>query len=171
MVMVQEAPPIPGARTVASAFQPVIQQLQTQSIPVVLPTELPFTAYPYLRSTDSQSYEISLDHTPDCRGAGYCNDGVLKGERITQTTPSIQTRYSFETQPNFQPEARSPEQIGNVALARGTTGYFVPYVCGANCDSSKVVWDQGSYRYTVGIRYGAKATVIALANSAIENEK
>ena len=171
VVMAQETSPIPGAQTVIPIFQSVSQQLQTQSIPVVLPTELPFAAYPYLRLVDSQSYEISLDHTPDCRGAGYCNDGILRGEQINQGTSPIQAKYAFEKQSNFQPQARSPEQIGDVVLARGIKGYFVPYVCGANCDSSKVIWNQGGYRYMVGVRYGSKSAVVVLANSAIENEK
>jgi hypothetical protein len=58
-----------------------------------------------------------------------------------------------------------------VSLAQGIQGYFLPFVCGANCDTSKVIWEQNGDRYTVGIRYASKATVIDFANSVIQNER
>lgn len=84
---------------------------------------------------------------------------------------SIQAKYAFEQSPDFRPTERSPEAMGAVALARGITGYFVPFVCGANCDTSKVIWEQHGYRYKAGIRYATKATIVNFANSAILNEK
>ena len=55
-------------------------------------------------------------------------------------------------------------------LSHGITGYFIPYVCGASCDTSKVFWEQSGYRYSVGIRMASQAAVVRMANSAIENE-
>ncbi|WP_199333680.1 hypothetical protein [Oculatella sp. FACHB-28] len=60
--------------------------------------------------------------------------------------------------------------MGEVTLAQGIHGYFIPFVCGANCDTSKIIWEQNSYRYRVGIRMASKATMIRFANSVIENE-
>lgn len=59
--------------------------------------------------------------------------------------------------------------MGRVTLANGIKGYFIPYVCGANCDDSKVIWEQNGYRYLVGLKRGDKKTVIEMANSAIKN--
>jgi hypothetical protein len=57
--------------------------------------------------------------------------------------------------------------MGWVVLANGLTAYFIPYVCGANCDDSKVIWEQNGYRYLVGLKAEKKKTVVEMANSAI----
>jgi hypothetical protein len=194
----QETLPIPGARTVLPIFQPILEQLQRQTrIPVVLPTDIPTEAvvpnstgkpqtyidvlttpdgkfqkvYAHIIDAQPDRYEISLDATSTCQGQDSCSFGLLSGQQLHQGDPSIQSEYAFEQSPDFRPTGRSPEAMGAVDLARGIPGYFVPFVCGANCDTSKVIWEQNGYRYKVGIRYAAKATVVHFANSAIQNEK
>ncbi|HEY9644989.1 MAG TPA: hypothetical protein V6C88_01395 [Chroococcidiopsis sp.] len=193
---VAETAPVPGAKTVLPLFQPFIQPLQLQTqVPLVLPTVIPTdavvpaphgerpyidvpiaanghfqTSYASILAASSDRYEISLDAVSGCRGADRCSFGVLSGEVVYQNTPSILSRYAFEHAPDFQPKGRSPESMEAVLLTRGLSGYFIPFVCGANCDSSKVIWEQNGYRYSVGICYGAEATVVEMANSAIANE-
>ncbi len=194
----QEPAPIPGAQIVLPIFQPILEQLQRQTrIPVVLPTDIPteavvpestgkpqaYIAVPitqdgkfqhvYVHIIDAQPdrYEISLDATSTCQGQDSCSFGLLSAQQLHQGDQSVQAEYAFEQAPDFQPTGRSPEPIGEVALARGIPGYFVPFVCGANCDTAKVIWEQNGYRYKVGIRYAEKATVVHLANSVIQNEQ
>lgn len=187
---------VTGNKTVVSVFYPIIQSLQQRTIvPIVLPTILPDDAlvpidginqpyidvpvasngsfeniYASISEVDRTHYEISLDATADCQGADKCSFGEVSAQALTPQTPSIQSEYAFEADPDFHPIERSPEQMGEVSLTHGIKGYFVPFVCGANCDTSKVVWEQNGYRYGVGIRYASKATMVQMANSAIENE-
>jgi hypothetical protein len=187
--------PTPGGKTVLPLFQPILSSLERQTqVPIVLPTIIPTVAvvtvdgntgayidvpitedghfrdtYASISDASTDSYEISLDATSDCQGADRCSFGLLGGQVVYQNTPSIQSEYAFELAPDFQPPARSPELMGEVDLANGIKGYFVPYVCGANCDTSKVLWEQNGYRFKVGIRYASKATMVEMANSAINN--
>ncbi|MFM7447987.1 MAG: hypothetical protein ACKO24_05250 [Leptolyngbyaceae cyanobacterium] len=194
----QTPSPIPGAKAVLPIFQPILEQLQRQTrIPVVLPTDIPTKAavpnstgetqtyidvpttpdgkfqkvYAHIIDAQPDRYEISLDATSTCQGQDSCSFGLLSGQQLHQGDQPMQAAYAFEQAPDFQPTGRSPEPMGEVALARGIPGYFVPFVCGANCDTAKVIWEQNGYRYKVGIRYAAKATVVHFANSAIQNEK
>jgi hypothetical protein len=178
-------------------FQPIIQSLEQRTIvPIVLPTIIPDDAlipgdginqpyidvpvasngsfeniYASISEADRTQYEVSLDATADCQGADKCSFGEVSAQALTPQTPSVQSEYAFESESDFHPMERSPEQMGEVSLTHGIKGYFVPFVCGASCDTSKVIWDQNGYRYKFGIRYASKATMVQMANSAIENEQ
>jgi hypothetical protein len=163
------------------AFESVYEQVsEASSIPVLIPPSLPREA---LRSPDAEiplytsidlaeqnAYEINFDAKPDCYGAGYCTFGLMGAERITADTESVDERYAFYLDPDYQPVRRSEEPISEVQLAGGMTGIFIPWVCGANCNTAKVYWEQDGIRYYVGIRMADKATVVAIANSMIENQ-
>jgi hypothetical protein len=188
----------PSAGTVLPLFQPILPTLQRQTqVPILLPTRIPTDAlvpnlegksstyiavpitadgqfqrvYSHLLEAQPDRYEIALDATSTCQGQDSCSFGLLSGQHLHPDDPSIPQEYAFEQAPDFQPIGRSPERMEEVALARGIRGHFIPFVCGATCDTSKIIWEQNSYRYKVGIRYAAKATVMNLANSAIQNEQ
>ncbi|WP_083887143.1 hypothetical protein [Nodosilinea nodulosa] len=193
----QETSPSPGAQTVLPEFQSLLPKLQQQTqLAIVLPTLIPADALvpsdghskpylnvpitpdghfqqvvPHLTIATASHYEISLDATADCQGDDSCSFGFLSGEQVFQDTPKVASLYAYELEPDFQPVARSPEAMGTVALTNGITGFFIPFVCGANCDTSKIFWEQSGVRYGVGIRYGSQATLIAFANSVIQNER
>lgn len=173
---VAQGTPTPGAKTVLPVFQSVVQQLHGKTqVPIVLPTQIPTAnpghTYAYLLDSAKDSYTLTLDTTPDCRGKDYCDFGILTAQQVYQNTPSVRDMYAFELSPKFQPTARSPEQQGEVQLSNGITGYFVPYICSANCDTSKLFWEQDGYRYSVGIEVASQAAMVKMANSAIENER
>lgn len=173
---VAQGTPTPRAKTVLPVFQSVFQQLYDKTqVPIVLPTQLPTAnpdhTYAYLLDSAKDSYTLTLDSTPDCHGKGYCEFGILTAQQVYQDTPSMRDMYAFELSPKFKPTARSPEQQGEVQLTHGITGYFVPYICSANCDTSKLFWEQGGYRYSVGIKMASQAAMVRMANSAIENER
>lgn len=171
-----------GANTLRPEFREVHQVLQQETdVPVLLPSELPQAALPKLDSqiqpfyssvsaSNIDNYELSLDSTDDCSGATYCAFGILSGEQLSGESQTVAEIYAFHLDPSYQPVKRSEEQMGPVSLAHGIEGYFVPWVCGANCDTAKVFWEQKGFRYMVGVRMADKATVVAIANSAINNE-
>jgi hypothetical protein len=55
-----------------------------------------------------------------------------------------------------------------VALAHGITGAYAGISCGASCGPATVQWKESGMLYTVQWRAGTKATMIALADSAIK---
>lgn len=192
----QDIPRIPGTQGVLPEFQSLLSTLQHQTqLAIVLPTVIPTDALvppadhpkpylnvpitpdghfqqvvPHITVATPTHYEISLDATTDCQGDDSCSFGFLSGEQVFQDTPTVASLYAYELKPNSQPVARSPEAMGEVTLTGGITGFFIPFVCGANCDTSKIFWEQSGVRYGVGIRYGSQATLIVFANSVIQNE-
>ena len=55
-----------------------------------------------------------------------------------------------------------------VALAHGIIGAYRGISCGASCGPATIQWKERGVLYTVQWRAGTKATMIALADSAIE---
>jgi hypothetical protein len=55
-----------------------------------------------------------------------------------------------------------------VALAHGITGAYAGISCGASCGPASIQWKESGVLYTIQWRAGTKATMIALADSAIE---
>ena len=179
-----EAPSILGAEIVPPVFDAVYQEVSANSdIPMLLPTTIPEEALrepgpdqeePFFVSIDEvdvDRYEINLDATPGCEGAGYCTFGIFGAQRIMQDTPTVGGQYAFMLDPEYQPTMRSEEPISEVELSGGIVGIFIPWVCGANCNTAKVYWEQERIRYFVGIRGPIdKATVLEIANSMIENQ-
>lgn len=154
-------------------FRPALPQLQAKTrVPLQLPAYVPQEDYPLyvtVNTAQPEQYELTIGATEDCSGGNYCRYGTVSGQRITSSTPSVEEEYAFLNDPQYQPTERSPEKMGRVTLANGIKGYFIPYVCGANCDDSKVIWEQNDYRYLVGLKRGDKKTVVEMANSAIKN--
>lgn len=82
-----------------------------------------------------------------CTGGVYCRLGEITGERV---------------RPNIAlPAGR------RVALPGGRTGVFTPATCGANCSDSQITWDEGPYRYVVGLKVGKFPEVLRMAESVV----
>ncbi|MEM1291132.1 MAG: hypothetical protein AAGH67_06650 [Cyanobacteria bacterium P01_H01_bin.162] len=173
-----------GAEVVPPMFAEVYAQVERDSnIPMLLPTSIPEIvlreqqpdqSQPFFVSTDVidvDRYEVNLDAMAGCEGAGYCIFGIMGAERIMPGTPSVDEQYAYYLDPEYQPVQRSDEPIAEVQLANGLTGTFIPWVCGANCSTAKVYWQQEGIRYYIGIRGPIdQATVVEIANSMIENQ-
>ena len=176
---------ISGAAVVPPVFEAVYAEVAAQSgIPILLPTSIPEEALrepeegqdePFFVSTemaDANHYEVNLDAIQDCRGAGYCNFGMMGAERITADTESVDERYAYYLDPDYQPIQRSEEPISEVELSGDITGIFIPWVLGANYSTAKVYWEQEGVRYYVGIRGPiSRAIIVEIANSMIENQE
>lgn len=82
-----------------------------------------------------------------CTGGVYCRLGEVTGERRRPNTP-------------LPPGRR-------VTLSGGRRGVFTPATCGANCSDSQITWDEGPYRYAVGLKVGTLPEVLRMAESAL----
>jgi hypothetical protein len=177
----------PGLPDMGKRYEPMLADLQGTGIPLRLPTYMPTQAS--IRSGDAKAnaemanklfhihldeytpngYRLTVGYTPDCDGGNACRMGTIEANRLTKGTPAIDESFAF-MKPNsgFKGE-RSQELMQPVDLAKGTKGWFIPWICGATCNDAKVVWDRDGYRYFVGFKVGDKAELIEMANSAINS--
>ncbi len=156
-------PATTGHPEVPATFQPVLAQLESTGVPLVLPPDFPIEAglpaiHPYVYTAEPGEYELSLDFGPDCLGAGACHYGSLTGKQVDTNEPVGTRSFEFDA-------ARAQR----VVLANDIEGYFIESVCGANCDDAKVFWIYNGFQYMVGMKAGRQADVLDLANVAIAN--
>lgn len=93
-------------------------------------------------------YRLQLAFTPDCTGGNACRYGMVSGQAVGRKAKRMRGKA--------------------VKLAKGITGYFIDAECGANCSDSTLSWQQGGYRYMVGIKAASLEILRKVANSAIE---
>jgi hypothetical protein len=133
-------------------FDPIKATLQTKTkVPIRLPTYLAtenesHPIYAIIESASARSYEIQLAFTQDCSRGNVCHFGIVSGRDIGVN----------EDQPKGE----------TVSLANGLTGYFVDATCGAVCSDSTLTWDEGGFRYTVGLKAEKLHTLKKVAESA-----
>ena len=89
-------------------------------------------------------YDIRLAYAPSCDDGTACFFAEFQGGTITR-------------------EPGTP-----VALAHGITGNFYAIHCGASCGPASITWTEGGARYGVQYVLGARASMVALADSAID---
>jgi hypothetical protein len=141
-----------GTAVVASQILPKLKG-KTQ-VPIFIPSILDSEKSYYQITAKTDSYTISMEQTADCRGAGACSFGEIRGQKGGE----------FSTKMEGVTKA-----LKNVQLAGGVKGVF-HNGCGAYCTAS-VEWKTKGFMYTVAIKNGAEADVIKMANSAIQAGK
>ena len=99
-----------------------------------------------IESALPSAYKIQLAFTRDCIGS-VCHYGRISGRVIKQ--------------------GEGRPRGAKVVLATGRVGYFVRGSCTSRCLDSTVTWDEGAYRYTVGLKSGTLPALKQLAKSAI----
>jgi hypothetical protein len=168
----QPLPPIPNAITLFDTIRPTLRRTH---IPLRLPTYLPQdlqiepgyepppiqAVLPELPS--HQGYEVILGYSPTCSGGNACRFGTVAGR--LKPAVSIESEYAGVRRDRG---VKSPELMQKVKLVHHIEGWFIPWTCGASCSDAKVVWDEYSYRYSVGIKVGDRDSLVKMANSAIE---
>jgi hypothetical protein len=136
-----------------AVFKSIIPKLKQKSqIKILLPTYIPESdganpIYAILETVTPKKYDILLGFTPDCTGGTACRLGVVSAEAVTKKTPRLTGKP--------------------VALAKGITGYFVDFRCGANCSDATLSWRQQGVQYSIGLKAGKRAELVKMANSAI----
>ncbi|WP_096608096.1 hypothetical protein [Calothrix sp. NIES-2100] len=134
-------------------FRPILAKLKQKSrIRILLPKFVPESdgenkVYAIVENATLKKYEILLGFSPDCTGGTACRLGIVTAEAVTRKTPRLTGKP--------------------VTLAKGIRGYFVDATCGANCSDSTLTWRERGVQYTVGIKAGDRASLIKMANSAI----
>lgn len=118
--------------------------------------------------TNQQGYSVQVTNSPNCvSGALSCIIAYADAEPLTPDYQTIEETYAWFREPGalsrYVRVSRDP--IGWVKLANGQSVYFVPWVLGANMGFAQAIWDEGGYRYTIGLKGGERAWVLAMANS------
>lgn len=131
----------------------ILPQLKAKTqVPIFLPSQFPFSQKVYFNAQSRlDGYSVSIDYTPNCRGAGACSAGEIsaqKGGEFMQKTEGV------------------TKTLKTIQLAKKTQGIF-HNGCGAYCTAS-VQWKSQGVLYTVGIKNGREADTVQIANSAIE---
>jgi hypothetical protein len=134
-------------------FKSILPKLkQKTQIKLLLPKFIPESdgenpIYANIEAATQKSYEISLAFSPDCNGASACRLGAVTAEAVNRKTPRLTGK--------------------RVSLAKGITGYFVDFTCGAGCSDATLTWRQQGVQYVVGLKAGDRTSLIKMANSAI----
>jgi hypothetical protein len=136
-------------------FQPILPKLRQKTrIPIILPKVIPGSEgenqlYAILEAATPRKYDILLGFSPNCTGGTACRFGVVTAATVTRKTPRLTGRP--------------------VSLAKGITGYFVDFSCGANCSDATLTWRQQGVQYMLGLKAGDRNSLVKMANSAINS--
>lgn len=139
--------------SIPKVFQPIIPSLKTKTkVPLRFPSYIPdaddsLPLYAVIETANSSSYSLILGYTPDCGGGNACRLGSLSGELIKNKKQRLTGK--------------------RVKLTQNRIGYFTDATCGANCSDSTLTWQEGNYRYTVGIKVGDIKSLTKMANSTV----
>ena len=134
-------------------FKSILPKLkQKTQIKILLPKFIPESdgenpIYAIIEAATQKKYEILLGFSPNCTGGTACRLGIVSAEAVTRKTPRLTGKP--------------------VSLAKGITGYFVDFTCGANCSDATLTWRQQGVQYIVGIKAGDRTSLVKMANSAI----
>lgn len=134
-------------------FKSILPKLkQKTQIRILLPKFIPESdgenpIYAIIEAVTQKKYEILLGFSPDCNGASACRLGSVSAEAVTRKTPRLTGKP--------------------VSLAKGITGYFVDFSCGAGCSDATLTWRQQGVQYVVGVKAGDRTSLVKMANSAI----
>lgn len=140
----------------AVAVSEILPKLKGKTqVPIFIPSSIPISQKLYYQITaKADSYTISMEYTADCRGAGACSFGEIRGQKGGEFSTKIEG---------------VTKTLKNVQLAGGVKGVF-HNGCGAYCTAS-IEWKNQGFFYTIAIKNGGEADVIKMANSAIQAGK
>ncbi|MFB8793460.1 MAG: hypothetical protein U7126_04315 [Microcoleus sp.] len=139
----------------AVAVSEILPNLKGKTqVPIFIPS-IPASEKLYYQITaKADSYTISMEYTADCRGAGACSFGEIRGQKGGEFSTKIEG---------------VTKTLKNVQLAGGVKGVF-HNGCGAYCTAS-IEWKNQGFFYTIAIKNGGEADLIKMANSAIQAGK
>jgi len=125
---------------------------------------------------DAPYYEIEFAVVAGCNGARHCHYATVAGyhrDRVDELdgvgVPERQLSVDFVNEDPSAFANRDPAEAGDVELANGITGTFIPWLITAYLTDAKIMWDEGPYRYLVAVKGASKEEMVRMANSAILN--
>ncbi len=154
---------IAGRANVAVSFPDVFLSVLARvkaktRVPVLLPTELPRpfsnAKHASVDKATTDEYAVSLYYELDAGDAGFA------------------ASFGATNNPTYSP--RELENVRQVKLASGITGFFRPVSCGGSCAPANVWWEQRSVLYQIQLKLSSslreknqQGIITAVANSAI----
>lgn len=132
----------------------IVSKLKNSTrVPIFIPSILPFSDRPYFNSEGTtNSYSLTFNYTPDCKGSTACSIGSMEAEKGGQF---------------IAPMEGSTRTFKNIQLANETKGVF-HNGCGAYCTAT-VEWKNQDILYRVSVKNGTESDAIQIANSAIQS--
>jgi hypothetical protein len=165
-------------KVIDPAFRPCAATLSAMTqVPLMLPSSIskiskdPLYAYFDDGPITREKYSIGL--TEDIAEYYQRKQASVTGESITVDSPSLAEYYEKESSfVRSSPFESYRLESGPIQLVDGIQGYYISGVCVMNCHSaySRIIWDQGGYRYRISIKMGRKQEVLQIVNAAIENQ-
>lgn len=101
-----------------------------------------------LITADQNDYVIQLAFSENCEGGNYCHVGLIRGSKSP-----------------FEDEGEGKKVP--VQLRGGLNGYFIDATCGAHCDDSELLWNEGAYYYSIAMKAERKNVLLRIVNSSI----
>lgn len=169
------APPVFADSQLHSApiiYKDALPALQQSGIPLRLPTVLTYPgahgAYgATLEYADGRGYSLAIGTRYPCHGTA-CTEASVEASPV-DNLPSVE--QMFAPMP-VNPEADSPldptrstETASWVTLANGQLAYFEPWISYALPGFAHLTWDEGRYRYSIGIKFGFREALVQMANT------
>jgi hypothetical protein len=142
-----------GTVNVPKKLSPQIAKAHAKNnIPVLLPSRMKSALAPKRvfghGKAGAKGYRFELGYGRSCNGANVCFLAAFIAKQ--GATPTYKTK---------------------VSLAKGITGYYKPFACGASCGPSNIQWVQDGVLYTIQSKSTKankeKQSMVAYANSAI----
>ncbi|AFZ59066.1 hypothetical protein H6G54_23395 [Anabaena cylindrica FACHB-243] len=134
-------------------FKSILPKLKKNiQINILLPKYIPESdgenpLYAIIETATKNKYEILLSFSPDCNGGTACRLSIITGEAVTSKTPKLTGKA--------------------ISLAKGMSGYFVDFQCGANCSDATLTWRKKAVQYRIGLKAGKQADLVKMARSVI----
>lgn len=148
------------ADVIVPVAQAISQIERSTDIPIYLPSQLPMEQEVHLAiEATASSYRVDFNYTPDCGGTP-CYFGAILAEQGGQLSPNPFT----DKAPRDLGSTR--ETFESTQLSDGTAAQYING-CGAYC-TAVLEWQSEGILYQVTVKNGSKATLLEIANSAIE---
>jgi len=136
-------------------FNPILADLNEVNISLRLPSYFAAETFVHpdkplfgiIESAQTNSHEIQIAATEDCRWNTFCWIGTVSANFDTET--DLSTAQS-------------------VQLSSYNQGYFIPSECATYCTMSKIIWNENGITYQIEQRGALKETMVLIANSAFE---
>jgi hypothetical protein len=113
-------------------------------IPASIPADVAASRLYASGGATTTGYDIQLAYAPGCMDATACFFAEFQAGRQLLLSGT------------------------RVALHRAISGRFEPIRCGASCAPASIGWQEGGVRYNIQYVAGDRASMVALADSAID---
>ncbi len=162
-------------RSAPIVYKDALPALQQSGVPLRLPTAVIYPdahgAYgATLEYADASSgYSLTVGTRYPCHGTA-CTEAYVEATPVANLPPVEQmfapTPVNPEADNPLEP-TRSTESAGWVTLSNGQPAYFEPWISYVSPGFAHLTWDEGSWRYSIAVKFGFKDALVQMAESAV----